>query len=381
MNGAETKLVKGKAVENPSAAGTAANVAGGIGIGLLYHNPVIGAALTVPKLGRVAYKAYNKWKSNPDTAFATLIRAGRTRGNTTRPTYSPEVTAPEPYSPTPRGMSGGQPSPVVDPLIGRPVTGGTEVVPRGMSGGQPSPLPQTLVPDGPMTKGSPTSTISTGTAPAEAPYQGIAEPFGKEILDNQNGGLSLKQQVKEAGGGKKGVADVAKKLGVPAVVLATWLLADEDKKKELAMLPAFAVFGMLREVKNPNYVGGKTVTISTNPGRAEIYRFLNDTKKAQLETGWTQHPFAGDNSLRYIIDEKTGDIHFAPADIMTHDMIADSTGVKDIAYRGFVKTPATLDSMFNDPWIKDATKGKFGGKIKEKIDQLKLKFDKEVSNG
>jgi hypothetical protein len=61
--------------------------------------------------------------------------------------------------------------------------------------------------------------------------------------------------------------------------------------------------------------------------------------------------------------------------MVTHDMIAEANGVKDIGYRGMVKSGNTLDMMFQSPWFKDATKGKFGGDVQRKVQQLKLDYN------
>jgi hypothetical protein len=296
----------------------------------------------VPAQGGLSYKAANiakntvkKYFQNPDRAFANLIRARRAQGNVVRNRVLTDTPPPQELS-QPTGLGTGEMSGDLGQFVGK-TTLPTEAN-LGLEGQS-------------VTPGKLVSQVNTGvTPPAKSLLAETASLTGE-----------LKQRVRSAGGGKKGVADVAKQLGMPAAVLATWLLADDEKQKELAMLPMFAGLGMLKVIKHPQQALGKTLEISVNPSKAEIYKYLRETKKAQEMSGWTQHPYSNGNALRYIIDADKGDIYFAPADMVTHDMIAEANGVKDIGYRGMVKSGNTLDMMFQSPWFKDATKGKFGG--------------------
>ena len=54
-----------------------------------------------------------------------------------------------------------------------------------------------------------------------------AKPTAPGVVEN------LKQSVKAAGGGKKGVAATALQIGVPATVLAEFILGDDKKKRKL----------------------------------------------------------------------------------------------------------------------------------------------------
>ena len=172
---------------NPVSLGSKVLMHGNMGLALADH--FLGLPYIKARLG----VALNKARTNP-----AKIRTGELRE---------QVIPPEPTwavgesNPVRREVGGGEPEPTAyDPSTGlqTPAARGEMPVSRPNTGGQPA-----LVPD-PMA------------------------------------GMDLKTEVTKAGGGKKGVADVAKTLGVPVAVLATWLLADDKKKKELAMLPAFA---------------------------------------------------------------------------------------------------------------------------------------------
>jgi hypothetical protein len=184
----------------------------------------------VPVHGGLAYKATgvatrlaNKFFKNPDSAFDAMIRARRAQGNKTR-TRVPVETGPDvPMT--------------VDPSTGKLMSGTSRAGERTLLNEAP-PAPA-LAP-------APTRSLLNEAPPAPA----LAPEPTRQTLGNTGGGpslqpdpmggLDLKAEVAKVGGGKKGVADIAKQVGVPAAVLATWLLADEKKKKQLAMLPAFA---------------------------------------------------------------------------------------------------------------------------------------------
>ena len=174
----------------------------------------------VPVHGGLGYKAVgtttrllNKFFKNPDSAFEAMIRARRAQGNNVRARVGE--------------------APVVDTMPDLTTGARTQmrpnVTPEVLDSLQPAeykPVSRAVRPDPVPPEYKPVSRPNTGGQPALVP-----DPMA---------GMDLKTEVTKAGGGKKAVADVAKTLGVPVAVLATWLLADEKKKKELAMLPAFA---------------------------------------------------------------------------------------------------------------------------------------------
>jgi hypothetical protein len=231
-------------------------------------------------------KAYQYWESPNRRVKAAFDKLDKTKPVTEpRPEIVPRQ--PRPVEPTPYNdinpevVPPKEPSGLGDYIPDRPQTIASRDVQFGGNGVgtvrrnvQPPPADPAL-----------TQPVSRNVQPPPAdpaltqPVSRNVQPQAPTPLEWDGRGLppaepiDLKASVKAVGGGKKGVADVAKQMGVPAAVLATWLLADEKKKKQLAMLPAFAVFGSILNQKGnmrnltektPSYVAREIANPSKN---------------------------------------------------------------------------------------------------------------------